>query len=216
MPKREAESLSVVRVRVLLVDVVATKGLVLQVLHRLPAQVGNPRGGAEMVGVVEIGELGRRVRPCHGIQRVKPVAVNPQGIRCHHAAQQRVTLPALVSQHVAINNRLANVGQAAVAYGRSEALRAGKVVLGVARGRGGEVRRGIKCRLVQRDIGLTCLATTSMVAIARQLESTLALCVIHVVGRVAARRVINHAQHAVPFVPHQVALAAALAVLCKV
>ena len=75
-----------------------------------------------MVWVEEIGELGCRVRLGHGIQRVKPVAVNPQGIRLHHAAQQRVALPALVSQHVAVNNRLANVGQAAVADGRGETL----------------------------------------------------------------------------------------------
>ena len=33
-----------------------------------------------------------------------------------------------------VNNRVANVGQAAVADGRSETLRAGKVVFGVARG----------------------------------------------------------------------------------
>lgn len=115
---REAETLGVVCARCLLVDIVATEGLVLQVLHRLPAQVGNPRGRTEMVWVEEIGEFGRRVRPCHGIQRVKSVAVNPQGIRLHHAAQQRVAFHALVSQHVAINNRLANVGQAAVADGR--------------------------------------------------------------------------------------------------
>lgn len=50
-----------------------------------------------------------------------------------------VAFPALVSQHVAVNNRLANVGQAAVAYGRSETLRAGKVVLGVARGHVGNL-----------------------------------------------------------------------------
>ena len=56
-----------------------------------------------MVGVVEIGELGRRVRPCHGIQRVKSVAVDTQWIRFHHAAQQRVALPALVSQTGSVN-----------------------------------------------------------------------------------------------------------------
>lgn len=54
---REAETLGVVRVRSLLVDVVATKGLVLQMLHRLPAQVGNPRGRTEVVGVEEIDKL---------------------------------------------------------------------------------------------------------------------------------------------------------------
>ena len=56
-------------------------------------------------------------------------------IRLHHAAQQRVTLPALVSQHVAVNNRLANVGQATIADSRGEALGSGKVVLGVAKNR---------------------------------------------------------------------------------
>ena len=38
-----------------------------------------------------------------------------------------------------INNRVANVGQAAVADGWGETLRAGKVVLGVARGRAGNL-----------------------------------------------------------------------------
>ena len=39
-----------------------------------------------------------------------------------------VALPALVSQHVAVNNWVANVGQATVADSRGETLRAGKVV----------------------------------------------------------------------------------------
>ena len=92
-----------------------------------------------MVWVEEIGELGCRVRPCQAVKCIKPVAVNSHGIRCHHAAQQRVTLPALVSQHVAINNRVANVSQAAVANGRGETLGSGKVVLGVACGRAGNL-----------------------------------------------------------------------------
>ena len=115
---REAETLGVVCARCLLVDIVATEGLVLQVLHRLPAQVGNPRGGAEMVWVEEIGELGCRVRLGQAVKCIKSVAVDTQWIRCHHAAQQRVAFHALVGQHVAINNRLANVGQATVADGR--------------------------------------------------------------------------------------------------
>ncbi len=50
-----------------------------------------------------------------------------------------VAFHALVSQHVAINNRLANVGQAAIAYGRGETLGSGKVVLGIARGHVGNL-----------------------------------------------------------------------------
>ena len=46
-----------------------------------------------------------------------------------------VTFHALVRQHVAVNNRLANVGQATIADSRGEALGSGKVVLGVAKNR---------------------------------------------------------------------------------
>ena len=39
-----------------------------------------------------------------------------------------VALPEFVGQHVAVNNRVANFGQAAVANGRGKTLRAGEVV----------------------------------------------------------------------------------------
>ena len=80
-----------------------------------------------MVGMEEIGKLGCRVRPCHGIQRVKSVAVNPQGIRLHHAAQQRVAFHALVNQTLADYDT--DVLQAAVADSRGKALSAGKKCL---------------------------------------------------------------------------------------
>lgn len=50
-----------------------------------------------------------------------------------------VAFPEFVSQHVAAHNGLANVGQAAVADGRGNTLRADKVVLGVARGHVGNL-----------------------------------------------------------------------------
>ena len=46
-----------------------------------------------------------------------------------------VAFPEFVGQHVAINNRLANVGQSTVADSQGETLGSGKVVLGVAKNR---------------------------------------------------------------------------------
>ena len=48
----------------------------------------------------EEGELGGRAGLGHAVERVEPVAVDPQGIRPHHPVQQRVAFRTLESQGI--------------------------------------------------------------------------------------------------------------------
>ena len=55
----------------------------------------------------------------------------PDGKR-HRNKPNRLSDAEVITILVAVNNRVANVGQAAIANGRSEAFGTGKVMLGVA------------------------------------------------------------------------------------